>query len=260
VSVTITDSTPGATIYYTTDGSTPTTASTQYTGPISVTSTQTIKAIATAPGYAPSAVATATYTIQLPAATPVLSPAGGTYTSSVSVTIRDSTPGETIYYTTDGSTQTIKAIATAPGYTPSAVASATYTIQVPAATPVLSPSGGTYSSSVSVTITDGTPSATIYYTTDGSTPTTASTQYTGAISVASTQTVKAIATAPGYTPSAVASAAYTVQVPAATPVLSPAGGTYTSSVSVTITDSTPGAPIYYTTDGRTPTRASPQDP
>src|SRR5439155_2867579 len=220
-----------------------------------------------------SAVASATYTIQVPAATPVLSPTGGTYSSSVSVTISDSTPGAAIYYTTDGSTpttsstpytgpisvtstQTIKAMATAPGYTPSTVASATYTIQVPAATPVLSPAGGTYSSSVSVTISDSTPSATIYYTTDGSTPTTSSTQYTGPISVTSTQTIKAIATAPGYTPSAVGSASYTIQVPAATPVLSPASGTYTSSVCVTITDSTPGATIYYTTDGSTPTTAS----
>src|SRR5205085_686379 len=114
----------------------------------------------------------------------------------------------------------------APGYTPSAAASASYTIQVPAATPVLSPAGGTYSTSVSVTITDSTPGATIYYTTDGTTPTTSSTQYTGPFSVTTTQTIKAIATAPGYTASAVASAAYTIQVPAATPALSPAGGTY----------------------------------
>src|SRR6267143_1693207 len=87
-----TDSTPGATIYYTTDGSTPTTSSATYSGPLTVTTTQTLKAIAAASGYAPSAVASATYTIQVPAATPVLSPASGTYTSSVVVTITDSTP------------------------------------------------------------------------------------------------------------------------------------------------------------------------
>src|SRR5205823_9871507 len=113
-------------------------------------------------------------------------------------------------------TTTVKAIATAPGYTTSGVASATYTIQVPAATPVLSPGGGTFTSSVAVTLTDSTSGATIYYTTDGSTPTTASTPYSGPITVTKTQTVKAIAAAPGFATSALASATYTIQVPAPT--------------------------------------------
>src|SRR5437762_765589 len=79
VSVTITDSTPGAAIYHTTDGSTPTTSSPPYTGPISVTHTTTLRAIATAPDFTTSAVASATYTRAT--ATPMLSPAGGTFTS-----------------------------------------------------------------------------------------------------------------------------------------------------------------------------------
>src|SRR2546430_12551242 len=82
------------------------------------------------------------------------------------------------------------------------MASGTYTIQ--AATPALSPGGGTFTSSVTVTLTDSTPGATIYYTTDGSTPTTASAAYTGPITVTTTQTIKAIAVASGYTTSAVA--------------------------------------------------------
>jgi hypothetical protein len=61
--VTISDSTPSATIYYTTNGATPSTSSPVYTTPISVTATTTVKAIATAPGFTQSAVATAVYTI-----------------------------------------------------------------------------------------------------------------------------------------------------------------------------------------------------
>ena len=65
--VTISCATSGATIRYTVDGTDPTaTTGTVYTSPISVTSTTTIKAIATATGYDPSSVATATYTINLP--------------------------------------------------------------------------------------------------------------------------------------------------------------------------------------------------
>src|SRR5205814_1711876 len=104
-------------------------------------------------------------------------------------------------------TQTIKAIAAAPGYANSLVTSATYTIRV--ATPTFSPAAGTYSQPLSVTLSDATSGATIYYTTDGSTPTTVSTPYTGPISVTQTTTVKAIAVAPGWSQSPVATATYT---------------------------------------------------
>jgi hypothetical protein len=61
--VTISDATAGATIYYTTNGSTPTTSSTQYSAPIAVSSAETIEAIAVASGDTASAVASAAYTI-----------------------------------------------------------------------------------------------------------------------------------------------------------------------------------------------------
>jgi sugar lactone lactonase YvrE len=272
--VTITDTTAGAAIYYTTSGTTPTTSSTKYTAPITVSATETIEAIAVASGYANSPVATATYTIMKVAATPTFSPAAGTYTSTQSVTISDTTVEAAIYYTTNGtppttsstkytgaisvsSTETLEAIAVGTGYSASAVSSATYTINRPTATPSFSPAGGTYTSIQNVTINDATAGATIYYTTDGSTPSSSSTVYSGPISVSATKTIKAIATASGYSSGAVGSAAYTINLPfAAAPSFSPAAGTYTSAQTVIINDNTKGATIYYTTNGVTPTSSS----
>src|SRR6267378_3911633 len=221
-----------------------------------------------------SGSASATYTIQQQqVATPTFSPAGGTYTGSVTVTISDATSGATIYYTTDGSTPTtssavyssaltftrtttLNAMAAATGMTNSAVASATYTIQQRVATPTFSPGGGTYAGSVTVTVSDATSGATIYYTTDGSTPTTSSAVYSSALTFTQTTTLNAMAAASGMTNSAVASATYTIQQRVATPTLSPSGVTYAGSVTVTVSDATSGATIYYTTDGSTPTTSS----
>jgi glucosylceramidase len=61
-----------------------------------------------------------------------------------------------------------------------------------------------------ITLSDATANSTIYYTADGTIPTSSSAMYTGPIAISATTTVKAIATASGYSSSAVASAAYTV--------------------------------------------------
>lgn len=62
-SVALSDTTPGAVIHFTLDGSTPSASSTTYNAPISVTASETIKAIAVASGYNSSAVAIGTYSI-----------------------------------------------------------------------------------------------------------------------------------------------------------------------------------------------------
>src|SRR4029077_17903841 len=68
VSVTIQTATSGASIYYTTDGSTPTQSSTLYTGPMTLASSATIKAAAFKSGSNPSAVASAAFTVVTPPA------------------------------------------------------------------------------------------------------------------------------------------------------------------------------------------------
>jgi len=167
-----------------------------------------------------------------PAAPPEISLAAGTYNSPQTLTISDQTPGATIYYTTNGtspnssspvyqgqiavpSSEIVESIAVASDYALSAVAAAAYTISLPqAATPTFSVPAGTYTTAQSVTISDATAGAAVYYTTDGkTTPTTSSSQYTGAIAVSATETIQAIAAATNYTDSAVASATYTINLP-----------------------------------------------
>lgn len=76
--------------------------------------------------------------------------------------------------------------------------------------PTLSLAPSTFSIPQSVTITDSAAGASIYYTTDGSTPSTSSTKYTNAILVAISTALKAIAVAPGMSNSIVASGSYVI--------------------------------------------------
>ena len=279
--VTLDCSTQGATIHYTTDGSDPTISSPTYSGPITISVTTTLKAIAVKAGMTTSAPLVATYTIDIPSpgtvATPIATPAEGTYTSAQSVTLSCSTPGATIHYTTNGSnptdssptysgpisisvTTTLKAIAVNTGMTNSAILTATYTINIPSpgtvATPTATPAGGTYTSVQNVTLSCSTQGATIHYTTNGSDPTDSSPTYSGPIPINETTTLKAIAVNTGMTNSDVMTEIYTMKV--ATPTATPAGGgPFTANQSVTISCLTTGATIHYTTNGSDPTNSSP---
>ena len=82
-------------------------------------------------------------------------------------------------------------------------------LQIPA-TPVISPNGGTYTSvqSVSISESDSDTTAHVYYTIDGSTPTAASTLYTGTFTVSASQPIKAICIDAGRLTSPVVSATF----------------------------------------------------
>ncbi len=124
--------------------------------------------------------------------------------------------------------------------------------------PIITPGSGTYSSPPAVTITEAIAGATIYYTTDGTTPTGNSAVYSSSSPpvVPVNGTITAIASSPGYLLSPSASATYLSTTIPETPVFSLAGGSYSGTQTLTITDVTPGAVIYYTLDGGAPTSAS----
>jgi hypothetical protein len=245
--VTISSPTPGASIYYTLSGNIPvigTSFTLLYSGPILISSTKTIRAMAVAPGFQNSAVSVANLTINNQVVgTPTITPGTGTYTGLQNVSIVSATTGATIYYTTNGNvpstsvnsftklytapfqvnaTTTIRAIAVKSGIENSAVAVAFLTINSStpvAATPVINPGTGTYLAPQTISITSSTPGSTIYYTTSGNIPvigTSFTKLYIGSFQVNSTTTVRAMAIAPGFINSAIAAAFITIssQLPA----------------------------------------------
>jgi hypothetical protein len=178
-----------------------------------------------------------------------------TFTGSTQVTISCETVGATIYYTTDGSnptlnsavytepitlsaTTTVKAIS-AKANVKSEAASKGFTLLV---APVISGSE-IFTGSTQVTLSCETAGATIYYTTDGSTPTTESTEYESTITLSADATVKAISAKNGVS-SSVTSKAFSVLE---APIIS--GNTkFEDTTEVTITCDTVGSSIYYTLD------------
>lgn len=226
-SVTISSETPGASIYYTTNGEDPATLGTLYSGPIPVTQTTTIKAIGILPDdWVDSDVATGTYTLQVVA--PAISLDSDTYQADRTVQLTTTTAGATIYYTLDDSdpktsltrieykgefsidrSLTLRAMAEKSGWLSSTESSETYAMYV--ASPTFSVAADTYASAQSVEITSATSNATIYYTTNGDPPTASSTAYTGAVNVNQSMTLKALAMKDGCTDSSISSASYVIQ-------------------------------------------------
>jgi hypothetical protein len=276
--VSITSATAGAAIRYTTNGADPTeTSGTLYTSPVALTGDTTLKAVAYSATNQVSPVSSAIYLIRLgTAATPTISPNGGTFTNSQTVTLACATPGTSIRYTTDGSTPTttagtlysgpfsvgtsatVKAVAYSQDYDVSAVGSADFTINLPpAATPTISPNGGTFTNSQTVSLACASPGTSIRYTTDGSAPTdTVGMLYSAPFTVGVSATIKAVAFGPGFSTSAVASADFTINLPtAAAPVISPNGGSIDGPQTIVISTATAGTTIRYTTDGSTPSAA-----
>jgi hypothetical protein len=254
--VTLQTSTSGASIYYTTDGTTPTQSSKQYSAPFSLTATSLVKAQAFKNGMTPSSQVSAWFTkdvvfdFSLSNTGSKVVTAGSSVTTAITATLLSGN-AQAVSYSVAGlpsgttasfsssscsptcsSTLTINSSSSTPAGTSAVTVSATgggvtrstsfnLTASLPTvATPTISPNGGSFTGSVSVTLQSATSGASIYYTTDSSAPTQSSTLYTGVFTLPGSATVKAIAVKTGSNPSALTSASFTVAVPAAQLTLS----------------------------------------
>jgi uncharacterized protein (TIGR02145 family) len=287
-SITLTTTTSGATIYYTTNGTLPgpdNAASRIYTVPFQIAvASATVKARAFKNGFVQSAPFSGVYNVTNICGAITITPGTGTYFGSTLVTMTCPTVGATIYYSTSGnvpvpgttftkvytspfyvnSSVSIRAYATKTDFVQGPTALANLTISTLGVLPnvVFTPPAGTYLNSQSIALSCTEPGTTIYYTTNGNAPlpgTGYTLTYTGPFTQFSSGTIKAFASKLGYTNGAVGTAVYTITNPAivATPVFSPLPGACGNPCPVTITCTTPGAAIWYTTTGNTPDPASP---
>jgi hypothetical protein len=223
--VTLATGTSGAAIYYTLDGSDPTTSSDLYSDPITISANTNIKAIAVKSGMRTSDIMDKNFKFTVE--DPVFSLKSGTYYDDQTVSIATATEGASIYYTTDGSiptagatlyagpieisaSQNISAIAYKEGWNAGKVKTKKYTLK--AIKPTASPVGGTYSFAQSVTLSTTTGGAVIHYTTDGSEPTVASSAYSSPITVSTSQTIRAIAVKAGWNNSKTLKAKYKINL------------------------------------------------
>lgn len=239
-----------AAIYYTLDGSMPDETSTRYLAPFELKHNAEIKAVAKAPDYADSYIATLkidSYKVD----TPVIQFA------NLKIYITCATPESRIYYTIDGSNPetngqlyndavpmqsncTVKAVAKRDNYNNSDIAEFYLDISnVKCGTPTLTINGNLLTMS---TITSG---ASIYYTTDGSAPTSRSTLYRSPILLECNARYRAVASKDGEIDSDIAEV--TVDwFNADVPEFSFADGKLTMSCK------TPGSVIYYEIGGAEP--------
>lgn len=235
VDVTI-NSDNNTTVYYTTDGTEPTTSSAQYNGTITITSTTTLKAKAFKTDWTPSATATAEFIIvnePLLAVNPtVLNFSSDNLSQDITInaafisnpitltcndthftlsqsTINTPNGNNTITITFDG-TEPANGVVTILADTLTAQVALSATAQLPA--PIITPTTGTTDTSVVVTISCATPGADIHYTTDGTTPTSTSNIYNAPIelNIPGNYTIKAIAMMSNWENSNIAEATYTV--------------------------------------------------
>jgi alpha-tubulin suppressor-like RCC1 family protein len=236
--VVLTANEPGTTIYYTVDGSTPTypvTGTTQtYSSSIAISSTSVLKFFGRDIDGNKETVKTETYTINIPPVT-TANPLGGVYPPGQTVTLSSSKQG-TIYYTTDGSTPTYPVTGSTLTYSGAitinntttlryfardlsgnqeTVKSQTYTISTLPFT-TATPPGGAYTSVQTVTLSTNM-QATIYYTVDGTDPTSpvsGSTQtYSGPITINSDTTLKFFAIDTGNNREDIKTQTYTITLP-----------------------------------------------
>lgn len=268
----------GATIYYTTDGSDPKDSANKkvQVGNNVVVNGKggdmiILRTYAAKTGYSNSEAGTYSYTVSAyDGGIYADKESGGIVKNGETITLHTDMSDAEIYYTTDGSTPTeeghsgsqvtvygepgeqitIMAMAVAKGSEQSTTfATFTYTIMEKVAAPTSSvPDGAIFTKESMIELK--AEAGRIYYTTDGSDPTTSSNLYKKSIVIDKAVTIKAIAVADDLETSDISTFNYGFASQVAAPIASYASGELEMGTKVAFTSATEGATIYYRTDGK----------
>jgi len=285
--ITLSTATPGAAIYYTLDGSEPSSSSALYTGAITISNfgVTMLKAIAIKVDMTDSFILVAEYTVLSPVAMPTANPPAGEVPHGTAISLSTATDGATIYYTLNGTepsafgtqyqnvpiilndspgtTITLKAIAVKDNMKQSETFTTEYTIIAAGIVtmPAASPSAGGVTIGTKVALSAIPQDAEIWYTTDGSTPVPNSVgiKYTDTnkITINAATTIRAIAVKSGMTNSGILTATYTI-LAVDTPAVYPPAGEALYGTAISLSTATDGATIYYTLNGTEPSASGSQ--
>ncbi len=293
INITMASTTPGAEIRYTTNGADPQPHSSLYSGQLTLgIGVHTIKARAFLDGAEASEITTVNYTVfDLDSLIdpPNITPLGGNHNGPIMMTLQSDTDVDFMFYTLDGTdpqssttfkvysgpvelvgdeTYFVRARAYKSGIGNSNMSFATIVVVNPTLgqvqAPTISKESGTYNNAISVQV--AAPDflspfriRRLFITQDGTEPVVDFGPSGGAfsnpktLSISSPQTVKAVAAQSGWFNSDVTLAQYGFQC--GLPIITD-GGTFTDTVSVSISTVTSSASIRYTTDGSEPTATS----
>ncbi|MBI3415409.1 MAG: chitobiase/beta-hexosaminidase C-terminal domain-containing protein [Verrucomicrobia bacterium] len=264
VPITLASPTVGAQLFWTIDGSEPTTTSTLYAGTFSLGTNGTLKVKAFRDGFVDSTTSSANFNLTVSA--PIIAPGSAASDNAVNVALASATPGARLFWTIDGAEPTsastlyagpfalgtngtLKVKAFKNGFVDSATTSGNFSLI--AAPPVLTPTSGTNINTVTVAMTTRTANANLYFTTDGSEPSTNGTRYATPLSITTNTTIKVAAFRDGFVTSPTVAGNYFIQVDR--PVLSPGNGFFPNGTTVTFSVARADASLYYTLNGQDPT-------
>jgi len=246
----------GTKVFYTIDGSRPTTRSPRYSGPVRFIRSGVLRFFAVDEAGNRENAREESYVIDAQPPAVRAEPRAGAFAGPVEVTLKASERGAIRYELGSGQANLSSPLYRSP-LKVSTTATLSYFAVDEAGTPevVSRPPGGEYSGRIRVKIESSEP-ADIFYTTDGSAPTGSSSAYRGPITINANTTLSFLAVDKVGNRSAVKSERYILDSRPPITRAEPPGGTFSGEVSVSLV-SEKGSVVHYTLDGMSPSEASP---